>query len=137
MLLVAAGSASSVVRGTVFELDLTNTTAGWQTSDAQMPVARGGLSGGVVGSKIYTFGGEGNPNSATGVFNQSEVFDTDSQQWTELAPMAAPRHGTSAAAVGNLVYIPGGGLQQDGRAVTVNGTTTYSNSSARLDAYCV
>ncbi|KAF5559123.1 kelch repeat-containing protein [Fusarium phyllophilum] len=74
-----------------------------------------------VGSKFYVFGGEGNPDTVTGVFDQSEAFDTEAQEWTELKPMAVPRHGTQAASVGGLVYIPGGGLQQDGKAVSVNG----------------
>lgn len=94
------------VRGTVFSLDLTNLTSGWQTSPASMPVPRGGLSGDTVGSKLYTFGREGNPNSASGVFNQSEAYDVKTQQWTELPAMAVPRHGTHAAAVGGESVYP-------------------------------
>jgi N-acetylneuraminic acid mutarotase len=124
------------VRGTVFELDLNNQSAGWQTSPGYMPVPRGGLSGDVVRKKIYSFGGEGNPNSLDGVFNETEAFDTTTQRWTKLMPMAVPRHGTHAVAVGNKVYIPGGGLQQDGKAVLVNGTTQFSDTSAHFDAYC-
>ncbi|KJZ74295.1 hypothetical protein HIM_06301 [Hirsutella minnesotensis 3608] len=124
------------VRGTVFSLDLNNQTAGWRTDPNLMPVARGGLSGDAVGSKFYTFGGEGNPNGLTGVFNDTAVFDTASRTWSRLAPMAIPRHGMHAVAVGNNIYIPGGGLQQDGKAVTVNGTTRFANTTAYFDAYC-
>ncbi|KAF9871387.1 kelch repeat-containing protein [Colletotrichum karsti] len=123
-------------RDTVFSLDLRNMTSGWQTSPGHMPTARGGLNGGAVGSKFYVFGGEGNVNSVTGVFNQSEVYNVETQQWAELELMPTPRHGTQAAAVGGRVYIPGGGLQQDGKAVTVNGTTTSQNPTAHFDAYC-
>lgn len=122
-------------RNTVFRLDLTNQTAGWQTSPV-MPTARGGVNGGAVGAKFYVFGGEGNPESSTGVFNQSQVFDTESQEWTELEPMRVPRHGTQAAAVGGLVYVPGGGLQQDGKQVVVDGAISYQQSTAHFDAYC-
>ncbi|KAG6357601.1 hypothetical protein INS49_013478 [Diaporthe citri] len=122
-------------RNTVFRLDLTNQTTGWQTSPV-MPTARGGISGGAVGAKFYVFGGEGNPESSTGVFNQSEVFDTESQEWTVLEPMKVPRHGTQAAAVGSLVYIPGGGLQQDGKEVVVDGAISYQQPTAHFDAYC-
>lgn len=101
-----------------------------------MPTTRGGLNGGAVGTKFYVFGGEGNPDSSTGVFNQSEVFDTESQEWTELKPMQVPRHGTQAAAVGGLVYVPGGGLQQDGKKVVVDGVTTFQHPTAHFDAYC-
>lgn len=121
---------------TVFKLDLANQTAGWQTSPGRMPTTRGGLNGGAVGAKFYAFGGEGNPESSTGVFNQSEVFDTESQEWTELKPMQVPRHGTQAAAVGGLVYIPGGGLQQDGKQVVTDGTTTFQQPTSHFDAYC-
>ncbi|KAH7007645.1 hypothetical protein EDB80DRAFT_752185 [Ilyonectria destructans] len=123
-------------RDTVFELDLTNQTTGWQTSAAHMPVARGGISGAAVGVKFYAFGGEGNPSTSTGVFSQSEAFDTESQQWTELAPMAVPRHGTQAASVGDLIYIPGGGLQQDGKMVLVNGSMSFMKLSSHFNAYC-
>ena len=51
--------------------------------------------------------------------------------------MAVPRHGTHAAAVGNMIYVPGGGLQQDGKAITNGGVTTYTDETAHFDAYCV
>ncbi|KAH7207900.1 uncharacterized protein BKA55DRAFT_600133 [Fusarium redolens] len=124
-------------RDTVFELDLTKQENGWKDSAVHMPVARGGIYGAAVGDKFYAFGGEGNPNTSNGVFNQSEAFNTESQQWTELKPMAVPRHGTQAASVGSLVYIPGGGLQQDGKAVSVNGSMTFMQLSSHFDAYCV
>ena len=125
------------VRGTVFKLDLNNQDAGWQTSPGYMPVPRGGLCGDTVGNKVYTFGGEGNPNSINGLFNDTEAFDTTTQQWTKLVPMAVPRHGTHAVAVGNKVYIPGGGLQQDGKPVVINGDVHLFNLSAHFDAYCI
>ncbi|KAK1843387.1 kelch repeat-containing protein [Colletotrichum chrysophilum] len=124
-------------RDTVFSLDLSNMTSGWQTSLGHMPTARGGLNGGAVGGKFYAFGGEGNVDSVTGVFNQTEVYDVETQQWAELQPTKTPRHGTQAAAVGDRVYIPGGGLQQDGKQVTINGTTTTQNPVSHFDAYCV
>ncbi|KAG5749348.1 hypothetical protein H9Q70_008006 [Fusarium xylarioides] len=64
-------------RDTVFELDLTNQETGWKSSAAHMPVSRGGIYGAAVGDRFYVFGGEGNPDTATGVFNQSEAFDTE------------------------------------------------------------
>ncbi|KAF4537766.1 uncharacterized protein LTHEOB_11390 [Lasiodiplodia theobromae] len=123
-------------RDTVFKLDLANQEAGWETSTGHMPTARGGINGGAVGSTFYVFGGEGNPDSTTGVFNQTEAFDTVAQAWTELETMQVPRHGTQAAAANGRIYIPGGGLQQDGKVVTVDGVTTYQNPTAHFDAYC-
>lgn len=125
------------VRGTVFKLDLNNKAAGWTTSRGRMPVPRGGISGGVVKDKIYIFGGEGNKSSASGIFNQAEVFDASTESWKELQPMSVPRHGTQATAAGNRIYIPGGGLQQDGKPVMVNGKLTFSQPTGYLDAFVV
>jgi len=101
------------VKGDVFILDLENLAAGWTTSKAKLPTARGGLCSGVVGTKIYTFGGEGNAAAGSrGVFNQTEVYDTATDSWTSLNPMKTPRHGTSAATVNGVIYIPGGATGQ-------------------------
>ena len=128
--------SQTAVRGTVYELDLKNPNATWKTSPGHMPTPRGGLSGGAVGKKYYTFGGEGDPDTSSGVFPQSEAYDASTQGWKKLTPMPVPRHGTHAAVVGNRVYVPGGGLQQDGKAIVVNGTTSFSNPTAHFDVYC-
>lgn len=107
------------VRDTVFALDLEDLEAGWRTSSALMPTARGGLSGGVVGTRIYTFGGEGNQEVSNGVFNETEVFDAATETWESLAPMRLPRHGTAAVGVGDRVYLPGGGTVQGATPVNV------------------
>lgn len=107
------------VRDTVFILDLQDLASGWQTSSSVMPTARGGLSAGTIGSKVYTFGGEGNQAVSTGVFNETEVLDTETGTWRELVPMEVPRHGTSAAAVGGRIYIPGGGIIQGATPVNI------------------
>ncbi|KAK6220609.1 hypothetical protein LQW54_002054 [Pestalotiopsis sp. IQ-011] len=119
-------------RDTVFELDLTHSTAEWSTSTGPMPTSRGGINGGAIGNKYYIFGGEGNVDSATG----TDMLDLKSQEWTELQPMAVPWHGTQAVALGDRVYIPGSGLQQDGKQVITNGTSTSQQPSAHFDAYC-
>jgi len=101
------------VKDTVFILDMTDLGAGWKTSSARMPTARGGLVAAAVGSRIYTFGGEGNVKEGSrGVFDQVEVYDSEGDRWlTELeGVMRVPRHGTSAVSVDGRVYIPGGGV---------------------------
>lgn len=123
-------------RDTVFELDLLQQGHGWKINKNRMPTARGGINGGAVDDKFFVFGGEGNVRSSTGVFNQSEVFDTTSQKWSELRPMLVARHGTQAVSSGGKIYIPGGGLQQDGKQVVHNGTTTFQNPTSHFDAYC-
>lgn len=124
-------------KDTVFELDLTDLAAGWKVSAARMPVSRGGLSGGAVGGNFYAFGGEGNVDAATGVFNQMERYSPLSVQWTEMAPMPVPRHGTQAIGMGGRIYIPGGGLQQDGKSVSVGGgPVIFQHPTTHFDAYC-
>lgn len=99
-------------KDTVFILDMANVSAGWKTANGKMPTARGGLAAAAVGHRIYTFGGEGNTALSTGVFNQTEVYDTISDTWERLTAMELPRHGTSAVSVGGKVYIPGGAVVQ-------------------------
>ncbi|RAK90386.1 galactose oxidase, partial [Aspergillus costaricaensis CBS 115574] len=120
-------------RDTVFELDLQNIEVGWRTSTGHMPTSRGGIFGGPVDGKFYLFGGEGNQNSNTGVYNQTEMFDIALERWTELMPMAVSRHGTQAAVAEECIYIPGGGLQQDGKEVIVGGETTYHDTTSHFD----
>jgi N-acetylneuraminic acid mutarotase len=103
----------SGMRDTVFALDIKSATPVWTTGPARMPTARGGLSAAAIGDVIYAFGGEGNVDSETGVFNQTEAYDTKRDIWTKLAPMKLPRHGTAAVAVGKGIYIPGGGIVQN------------------------
>jgi N-acetylneuraminic acid mutarotase len=107
----------SHVRDTTFVLDLCNLEAGWTTSKAKMPTARGGVATGVVGRKVYTFGGEGDTSVASGVFDEVEAYDTAKDIWESVGVMKIPRHGTYAVGVGGKVYIPGGGIQQGGGAV--------------------
>ncbi|GAB1318002.1 hypothetical protein MFIFM68171_08212 [Madurella fahalii] len=110
----------NAVKDTVFILDMADLAAGWKTSPAKMPTARGGLAAAAIGTKIYTFGGEGNraPNTR-GVFNQTEVYDTIADSWATLPAMKLPRHGMSAAEVGGKIYVPGGGIVQGQGATEV------------------
>ncbi|KAK5655346.1 hypothetical protein OQA88_5913 [Cercophora sp. LCS_1] len=104
------------VRGDVFELDLGKMES-W-VSRKGMVTPRGGISATVVGRRVFTFGGEGNPaEGSDGVFNETEVYDTGRDTWAKLGPMQVPRHGTSAVGVGGRVYIPGGGVRIGGAPV--------------------
>jgi len=107
-----AGSLQKIEnrKDTVFVLDLENPDKGWITAKGRMPTPRRGISVGAIGTKIYTFGGEGNPDIASkGVYDNVEVYDTVADSWEKLAPMEIPRHGTYAAVADGKVYIPGGG----------------------------
>lgn len=99
----------TLVRDTVFALDLDDVGAGWQTR-SPLPTARGGLACAALDGRIYCAGGENPDLGGYGVYEQTEAYDVATDTWEELAPMALPRHGTGAAAVGGKVYIPGGGV---------------------------
>ena len=89
-------------------MDLNNPTH-WKTL-TPMPTARGSLSCAAIGHKIYCFGGEGNRENPDRIFNETQVYDTTTDSWENLQPMEVPRHGLGIAAVGNAIYVPGGGV---------------------------
>jgi N-acetylneuraminic acid mutarotase len=106
------------VKGTVFAYDL---SAGAWSTRSPMPTARGGVAAATVGDTIYVMGGEGNPAPGSqGVFGDNEAYDTESDSWSVLDPMRTPRHGTGAAAVDGVIYVPGGGTKQGFGLVDVN-----------------
>jgi N-acetylneuraminic acid mutarotase len=103
-------------RDTVFALNLAAPKR-WE-SLKPMPSKRGGMGVAALGKKIYTFGGEWEANGTTGVFNNVEVYDTVSNSWTVETPMRAGRHGFGAAAIGDIVYLVGGGAKAGGSSPT-------------------
>lgn len=105
------------LKDTVFVLHLNDLSAGWSISKARMPTPRGGVAAGVVGRKVYVFGGEGNKSAESGVFSEVEVYDTVKDRWVGAGEMKIPRHGTYAVGVGKRVYVPGGGVMQSGAPV--------------------
>ncbi|KAL2375142.1 kelch repeat-containing protein [Blastomyces gilchristii SLH14081] len=126
-LYVVGGRDARVLKDTVFVLDMDDVERGWMEEErARMPTARAGLAAAVLGKRIYTFGGEGNEEVASGVFNQTEVFDVEKRVWERLGPMAEPRHGISAVGVegnchghgGGVIYIPGGSVEEGARSTS-------------------
>lgn len=123
------------VRNTTYALDVRSPEAGW-SQKADMPTARGGLATGIVGSVVYTFGGEGNPApGSNGVYNQTEAYDTVTDAWTKLASMPLPRHGTSATSAHGRIYIPGGSIAEG--AQPVNAVTSFKPHCRSREAVTV
>ena len=96
-------------RNTTYALDLENPVA-WKTM-APMSTARGGVACAALGTKIYCFGGEGNPDNPQRVFNETQAYDVKADSWADLEPMPVPRHGAGVAAVNNMIYYVGGGAK--------------------------
>jgi N-acetylneuraminic acid mutarotase len=96
-------------KNTTLILDLDSLDVGWTISSSRMPTGRSGLAAAPIGTTIYTFGGEGNLELDSGVFNSSEGYEVERNQWAQTERMKVPRHGTAAVAVNGKIYIPGGG----------------------------
>ena len=46
------------------------------------------------------------------------MYDPATNRWSTLTPMPVGRHGTGAAVVGHMIYIPAGGPLNGGSAQT-------------------
>jgi N-acetylneuraminic acid mutarotase len=116
-----AGRNASGLRGDVEIYD--PVIPGWSMG-RPIPTPRGGCGGAELNGRIYVFGGEGNSAAANGVFDTSEAYDPVANSWATLAVMRTPRHGMGAAAVGNVLYVPGGATLQGFGATTTNESFT-------------
>ncbi len=72
----------------------------------------GGTACGVLGERIVVVGGEGNPVSPLGVFEEVEVYSPALNRWTLQPPMVTPRHGMGAAVWDYVLYVPGGAWRE-------------------------
>jgi N-acetylneuraminic acid mutarotase len=98
---------------TIYSLDLHDANAHWKALPV-MPIARSATAAAVLDGKIFVFGGE----RFGGVFNNTEMFDPVTQRWSELTPMPVGRHGSGAVTVGNMIYLPAGGVVYGGSGQT-------------------
>jgi N-acetylneuraminic acid mutarotase len=79
-----------------------------------MPTARSGHGLVVYRGRFFAMGGEGGylvggvPVQAK-VFGQMESYDPATDRWQRHAPMITPRHAVGAAAIGDWIYVAGGG----------------------------
>ncbi|MBB3178358.1 kelch repeat-containing protein [Variovorax sp. Sphag1AA] len=79
-----------------------------------MPTARSGHGLVVYRGRFFAMGGEGGylmggvPVQAK-VFGQMESYDPGTDRWQRHAPMITPRHAVGAAAIGDWIYVAGGG----------------------------
>lgn len=79
------------------------------TTFAAIPTARAGGAASVdAEGRWHVVGGEGNPDDASGVFAEHEVYDPATDTWASRPPMLTPRHGMGAAFLDGVLYVPGG-----------------------------
>lgn len=80
-----------------------------------MPKPRGGINVVAAAGCIHVFGGEGNSDSASGVWPDHDVYNPKTDSWTSLDPMPIPVHGvTGAAVIDGWIHLPGGGKRIGG-----------------------
>jgi hypothetical protein len=101
---------------------------------ADAGVFRSGIAAAAVNGELYIFGGE-----EGGVHKEVEVYNPATNSWRRIQPdWPIPRHGIWASVIGNKIYIPGGGIEENYNPTTynhvfiVNSPTTFANISTRL-----
>ncbi len=123
-LYVIGGRAGGIgtIKTTVYEY----TPGGGWVEKAPMPTARGGTACAVHDGTIVVTGGEGNAAAASGVFPTVEQYVAATDSWLTLPPMRTPRHGTGAAVVNGVLYVPGGATTQAFGAVDTHESLALS-----------
>ncbi len=92
-----------------------------------MPTSRGGFALATVGERIFVLGGEGDTGNASGVFEEVESYASAADTWDVAAAMPEPKHGTGAASIDGVVYVPGGADRQAfGAVATCAAYTPYT-----------
>ena len=80
----------------------------WIRGRTAIPTPRGGLAVTAHGGLIYAIGGEGG-----GIAHREvEVYDPARDSWSAEAPMPTPRHGIQAPAIGDSLWVAGGGYAE-------------------------
>lgn len=111
---LAVGGRNGTIASINGRVDAFDPQAGTWSPRAPMLTPRGGAAAAVVmgslGEEFYVFGGEGNAADASGVFADAEAYF--SLVWAATEPMLTPRHGTGAAGLDGVIYVPGGATTQ-------------------------
>ena len=90
----------------------------WETRKA-MPTARSGHGLVAYRGRLFAMGGEagviaGGQITQPRVFAQMESYDPASDSWQQHQPMITARHAVGAAAVGDWIFVAGGGAVTGG-----------------------
>jgi N-acetylneuraminic acid mutarotase len=80
-----------------------------------LPQARGGMGKAVfVGGEFYVIGGEtdsGAGATANKVYSRVDIYNPQSRSWRLGTPMPTARHGIFPLAIGDRIYVAGGGIK--------------------------
>lgn len=78
-----------------------------------LPTARGGFGAAVAAGLLVTAGGEGS-DRPSGTFDEVEAYDIGAGRWLVLEDLPVAVHAAAVAAVGEAVYLSGGGPRAGG-----------------------
>jgi N-acetylneuraminic acid mutarotase len=96
---------------------------------------RSGAAAASVNGSIYVLGGETNnyPKEDQHTYNSNERYNPAMDKWTSELPMSTPRHGLSAVAIDNKIYVIGGGKRSGSTTGDLNEIfhITYSRNSCK------
>jgi hypothetical protein len=96
--------------------------------------ARGGLSAGVAGKKVWFCGGY-TSSTAIGGSDRVDVYDAETKQWSQ-ASLSQAREGSTTVVAGKYLICAGGATTPDGMTdrVDIFDTSTGSRTTASLSA---
>ena len=81
-----------------------------------LPQGRGGMGRAVfVNGEFWVIGGEtedGPGATAAGVYGRIDIFNPTTNSWRRGPDLKTPRHGIFPVAVGNRIYVAGGGIKR-------------------------
>ena len=100
----------------------------WGAKRASMPVTRTGIGWATYQGKIFVAGGENVDPLMHAVYGHFQVYDPATNAWSELPPIAPPRHGTNVAAIGNRIYVIGGHIAGGGDAGEEAGNSNVNSA---------
>jgi N-acetylneuraminic acid mutarotase len=106
----AIGGRSSALGGHTELVEAYDPSARTWSARAPLPTSRAGFAAATARGLFLVIGGEGNRDDARGMFAEVEAYDPAADTWSILPSMRTPRHGMGAATVGDVVYVPGGGV---------------------------
>lgn len=98
-----------------------NAQHGWEQLQS-MKIAKGGSQSCVIDNMIYVFGG---CDSSVATLNSAEVYNTVTDEWSDLASIPIDIYESNAEAINNKIYIVGAWRNIGTTWITIDSTFEY------------
>lgn len=98
-----------------------NAQHGWEQLQS-MNIAKGGSQSCVIDNMIYVFGG---CDSSVAALNSAEVYNTVTDEWSDLASIPIDIYESNAEAINNKIYIVGAWRNIGTTWITIDSTFEY------------